>query len=252
MPEPTRKTMLWSEDQLREALGRTGYDVEDWRFLLANFVGSRSGFAFRPLRTDASWYTKHGYLTDAQIIGHLAHRWWIGSRARYDSRRKVFVTPFFTVDIDAGNDAAEQRRRYDAVLKALDVPTTAVFRSSESGGFHVYYHLDVLTDLWDLRTKSGAGAVANLLAANGIQERNGQVEVYPRGRYRSTGPQAALRLPFGLGCRLLKPETLAPWHADPREDLPALRAGFLGGGAVALVSSTDVILRGAAARQEAA
>jgi hypothetical protein len=251
MPEPTSKTTLWSEDQLRDALIRTGYDLEDWRFLLANFVGSRSGFAFRPLRTDASWYTKHGFLTDAQIIGHLANRYWVGTRSRFDSRRRVFITPLFAVDIDAGDDAADQRRRYEAVLKALDVEPTAVFRSSESGGFHLYFHLDGLTDLWHLRTKSGSGAVADLLGAHGIVEQNGHVEVYPRGRYRNTGPQPTLRLPFGLGCSLLNPETLEPRHADPHEDLPAVRSEFAAK-AVSLVSAVDLIGRAAATRREAA
>lgn len=244
-------TVLWSENQLLDVLRPTGYGLEDWRFLLTYFVGSRSGFAFRPLRADASWYTKHGFLTDAQIIGHLANRYWIGTRSRYDSRRKVFVTPLFAVDIDAGDDAADQRRRYDAVVKALAVAPTAVFRSSESGGFHLYFHLDAITDLWHLRARSGSGAVIDLLGAHGIEERNGQVEVYPRGRYRNTGPQPTLRLPFGLGSRLLDAETLEAKHGDPHDDLRALRVD-VASGRVRMVSAADIIRRAATHREDRA
>jgi hypothetical protein len=59
-----------------------------------------------------------------------------------------------------------------------------------------------------------------LLAAQGLVETPGRVEVYPRGQYKRRGPQSRIRLPFGRASMAVEPHTLDRLSlGGPRADL---------------------------------
>jgi hypothetical protein len=115
--------------------------------------------------------------------------------------------------------------RFDRVVEAFGAPTL-VFRSSNSGGLHVYWFLTEPIDLHRLRPPRNGGLLRALSAAHGEPETAGRVELFPRGRYHHYGLQTRLRLPFGAQSRLLDPTELLPLTTRPTHDLIHVRELF--------------------------
>lgn len=193
-----------------DRLSGLGLSEQQFRHFIDCFVGHR--YDFIRLSGKGHWYfDQRHYLTDGLLIAHLAGDTVLGTGCRYDKARMQLRTSFFVIDIDLNSKGlTDLFRRYDNVVAVLGFPSQ-LFRSSDSGGLHLYYHLENATSLHNLRSTGGrTGAVIQLLSAHGIVERDGILEVYPRGQSRQNGPQRRLRLPFGRGSRLLEPESLEP------------------------------------------
>jgi len=192
------------------------------------FVAHRFDFILRR-PSQPSWrMVRFRPLSARLLIAHLRGDLVLGVGCRWEpslGRKGRHCTDILVVDLDLGGPwtGVEQQwfvgprpdsawpdllRRYDALCGALGTPTL-LFKSSASGGLHAYYLLSESVELHDLREPAGdAGTIVELLAARGIPEANGSVEVYPRGQYRIRRTQNRIRLPFGMGSVMLDPFTL--------------------------------------------
>lgn len=96
-------------------------------------------------------------------------------------------TRFAVFDIDAGSKyhTAEELRKLTKGLETIRLIST-VYRSSESGGWHVYLFFEKWQDCTEVQRTLKAW-----LAANGYEIRNGILEVFPSGN--------GLRLPLQSG-----------------------------------------------------
>jgi len=207
-----------------QRLAAIGLSAGDLPFFRHHFVGHP--FEYITRSGDGDWQLiRNRPLSNACLVRHLEQRdYWVGTGCRWDSDRKRFVTDYLILDLDAGDDLLA---RYDTVRSVLALPSL-LFRSSRSGGLHAYWFLSAAVELHELRTMHGqGGAVMRLLAASGLHEADGRMEVYPRGHYRQYGVQNRVRLPFGSGSRLLDPHTLQPLTGGrPGEDLRLVRSMF--------------------------
>jgi hypothetical protein len=213
----------------RRCLARVGLRLRDFDCFITHFVGHRFDYIQRR-RTDKGWWLVRGWpLTNAMLLRHLKGERWIGTGSRWDptlGTKGRHVTSYVVLDLDYHGDRSEVLRqlanrgyvndpawrvvlkRYDLVSRALGTPSL-VLVSSDGGGLHCYYLLTHPVELHRLRELEATdGAVVRLLAAYGLPESAGVVEVYPRGQYKRRGPQNRLRLPFGRGSVALDPFTL--------------------------------------------
>jgi hypothetical protein len=228
-------------------LERMGVSADDFWWFVRHFVGHPFDYIEkRPALAEWRLISKRR-LTNASLIRHLRGDQVIGTGSRWDPTlgpKGRHVTPYVIIDLDLNGplddlvrDAElgqsqhvawqDLLRRYDAVVRALGHPSM-LLRSSESGGLHLYYLLPYPVELHALRDpESVDGAVVRLLAAQGVPEKSGRVEVYPRGQYRRRGPQNRVRLPFGLGSGALDPFTLDRLTSGgPLNDLRHLTASM--------------------------
>jgi hypothetical protein len=225
----------------KRQLAGMGLRIKDFSAFATCFVGHLFDFIQRR-PTDAHWQLiRKRPLTNALLLLHLRGRRWLGTGCRWDPTLGVkgrHASSYLILDLDYHGDwvqvgaqsAADGAvddpawrdllRRYDAVVRALGTPSI-VFRSSKTGGLHSYYLFTHVVELHRLRDPDGSrGAVMQLLAAEGLVETPGQVEVYPRGQYKRRGPQTRIRLPFGRGSLALDPDTMNRLTlGGPRADL---------------------------------
>jgi hypothetical protein len=218
--------------KLLAQLTKLGLVVEDFLFFVHLFVGHP--WCYTTKAPGATWKTiAKGRVTRELLLSHLEGTRWIGTGAR-KAKGGIARAHYFVIDLDLqpGQDGADDLYgRYTAVLRAVGRPTFAL-RSSTEGGLHLYYFLTHSVNLYQLRNPDATrGVVVRLLAAEGIEEAAGQVEIYPRNHTLSRGVSNRLRLPFGHGSRLLDPDTLEPFvggHA-PLDDLKLARKLVEGG-----------------------
>jgi hypothetical protein len=231
-------TFAWrplNENQTAQ-LAALGLHTSEYDFFRDHFVGHPFNYGHKPL--DKEWFSPNprSRITHALLIGHLAGRYHLGTycgRGALLNTDVRYVTDRFVIDLDAGGDERELLARHDAVMNALGVPTL-VSRSSSSGGLHLHYWLDEYVDLHRLRTPDGNGLVPRLLAASGLREASGQIEIYPQAHYRTLRSGNRLRLPFGSESRLLDARTLEPLTSGSGTsaqvtDLRFVRAGVESG-----------------------
>jgi hypothetical protein len=249
-PNPV-STFAWrplNEKQI-DQLAAIGLGISEYEFFRDHFVGHPFNYGHKPLGKE--WYSPkpQSRITHGLLIGHLEGRYHLST---YCARRALpnmdarYVTDRFVIDLDAGGDERELLARYDAVTKALGVPTL-VFRSSSSGGLHLHYWLDEQVDLHRLRTPEGEGLVPRLLAASGLQEAAGQIEIYPQASYRTLRSGNRLRLAFGAESRLLDPRALDPLTSPSAmsaqvADLKFIRSG-VASGEIEPISFSDLFER---------
>jgi hypothetical protein len=205
-----------------EDLARVGLDLDEYLFFVETFVGE----AWTYIAWDdakGNWETALDKpLRAPHVIDHLGGGTPIGTGARWDHEKKKFVTRLFAVDLDYNGDYSDLLARYDRTCSALERPSFVV-KSSDSGGFHLYYLLDQEVNLHQLRNADGtAGAVVRLLEQAGIPEQRG-IEVYPRGKYAIRGVQNRLRLPCGRGSCVLDGDSLLPMARPPLSGVANLR-----------------------------
>jgi hypothetical protein len=208
-------------------LVRLGLSPNDLGFFVERFVGHPWEFGSRRVGDgDGGWRLFSRYpLTARDLVRHLAGERWVATGARRDPKGSGHIASYFVADIDHTGDFADLFDRFDRVVAAFGRPTL-VFRSSESGGLHVYWFLTGPVDLHRLRPPHNGGLLRTLLAAHGLPEAGGRVELFPRGSYRRHGVQARLRLPFGAQCRLLDPEELVQVNGSAASDLLHVRELF--------------------------
>lgn len=213
-------------ERQEQRLARLELAVPDFLCFRRRFVGHP--FCYIRRWGEGPWYlAKDRPLSNELLISHLEGRdFWVGTGCRRDRKSKRFVTDHVVIDLDVHVGDMDLRARYDRVTRVLGRPSL-LFRSSRSGGYHLYYFLSQPVPLHRLRAPDGrGGAVMRLLAAAGLLEVPGSLEVYPRGHYRNGPTQNRVRLPFGAESRLLDPDSLLPSTAGPSPDLRLVRRQF--------------------------
>jgi hypothetical protein len=156
----------------------------------------RYGWIFRPL-SGGEWRTANESwaLTDSEILkaAACAHQeFYLG--ARVDK-----ATKFGVLDIDIGSKYhnAKQLGRIVDLLARAGIAETSLYRSSRSGGWHLYLFFDEQVSSRDLRDQ-----LVGLLQLSGFDIAKGILEVFPAPGNRS-GSNASmgngLRLPLQPG-----------------------------------------------------
>lgn len=210
-------------------LSRLRVPVDAFLFFRDLFIGDRFDFAVLNADRQRFRIVRDRPISSAELIRHLEGEIVCATGAAPVDRSIVgeslgtgHMTRWFVVDLDADamghHGAGTLFTRYDAVCAIFGVPHL-LHRSSDSGGLHLRYFLKHWTRLEDLRDPRGRGGTLNqLLHGHGLHEKPGSVEFYPRGKYQqSLGNR--LRLPFGVGSRLLDPYDHSPLSPGTLSDL---------------------------------
>jgi hypothetical protein len=219
LPAPTA-------DHLQQ-LAALDLTLEDFEAFKA-FVGHPFRYVTR-LRGSEDWVTAgdRRRLSNNQLIAHLRGDRWIGTAARkcpLPGKPAHHRTRYFVIDLDAGVDLDDRVYR---TIEAIGRPSS-VFRSSTSGGLHVWYFLSGPVDLFRLCNKQRTGgAVVELLANQGLHLEDGRVELYPSPSLRSAYGNR-LRAPFGAESRLLDPDNgfVPMTGGSPLDDLRYVTLAF--------------------------
>jgi hypothetical protein len=161
----------------------------------------RYGYIYKPL-SGGSWYSAEDKwkLPDSEILKAIAcahPKFFIGCRAGRASR-------FAVLDIDQ-KSRYHNKQSLDKLLQALSeagLPKSSLYRSSYSGGWHLYLFFEEPINSADLREQ-----LINLLTLNDFQVGKGQLEIFPHpGGEGSLG--LGLRLPMQPGFAWLDKKTL--------------------------------------------
>ncbi len=152
--------------------------------------------------TDGSWYSAHEKwkLTDSEILKAIAGahpKFILGCRAGKTTR-------FAVVDIDKGSKYHNQTSlaKLLQLLANAGLEANSLYRSSYSGGWHLYLFFEEPINSADLRKQ-----LLKLLALNDFLVTKGQLEIFPHPG--SNGSQGlGLRLPLQPGFAWLDKRTL--------------------------------------------
>ncbi|HEY9681897.1 MAG TPA: hypothetical protein V6C86_09985 [Oculatellaceae cyanobacterium] len=182
---------------------------------MAQFVElfHRYGYIYRPfngahwLSADECWK-----LTDTEILKAIscAHNKFIGTRSGKTTR-------FAVLDIDA-KSKYHNKSQLDRLLKVLTkagLGRCSLYRSSFSGGWHLYIFFDEQISSADLRKQ-----LVHLLSLSDFVVADGVLEVFPNPGNGSKGK--GLRLPLQPGWAWLDKRTLDIDHY--REEMSATKA----------------------------
>ncbi|MBS1993453.1 MAG: hypothetical protein JSS83_23220 [Cyanobacteria bacterium SZAS LIN-3] len=172
----------------------------------------RYGYIYRPFG-GAGWVSANEkwQLTDTEILKAIAcvhPKHFLGCRAGRASK-------FAVLDIDAGSRYHNlvSLKNIQGLLAQAGIAETNLYRSSESGGWHLYIFFDSLISSRDLRAQ-----LYQLFKLHGYEINKGTLEIFPHPGDRSLGQ--GLRLPLQEGWAWLNDETLAV-RADRSELTPA-------------------------------
>ncbi|NJL70494.1 MAG: hypothetical protein HC888_02195 [Candidatus Competibacteraceae bacterium] len=161
----------------------------------------RYGYIYKPL-SGGSWYSAEDKwkLPDSEILKAIAcahPKFFIGCRAGKSTR-------FAVLDIDQ-KSRYHNKQSLDKLLHALSeagLPKSSLYRSSYSGGWHLYLFFEEPINSADLRKQ-----LIKLLTLNDFQVGKGQLEIFPHpGGEGSLG--LGLRLPMQPGFAWLDKKTL--------------------------------------------
>lgn len=196
---------------------RQDHFPQGWQTCVAQFLElfHRYSFICKPL-TGGSWFSpdERWKLQDAEILKAVAcvhPRFFIGCRAGKTTR-------FAVLDIDQSS-RYHNKQSLDKLLKVLadaGLSKSSLYRSSFSGGWHLYLFFEEPINSANLRK-----LLVKLLTLNDFQLSKGQLELFPhRGEEGSLG--LGLRLPLQPGFAWLDKKTLEVEHE--RHDLTATQA----------------------------
>ena len=145
-------------------------------------------------------------LNKGLVAGHLAHHRYTVSTLRAWEDAGTLITNVLIIDLDQHGAGAPLSDRLAACLRAFGEPDL-MFRSSATGGLHLYYLLK------ECEVEHLVARAERLLAAEGVALVSGQVEIFP------SGPASYLRMPCGWGSSLLNPDDLSPITDDRNRQL---------------------------------
>jgi hypothetical protein len=162
----------------------------------------RYGYIFKPFSSD-SWLSvrdERWQLEEAEILKAIAcvhQKSFIGCRSGRSSR-------FAVLDIDAGSKyhCIDGLKGIQGLLAQAGIHETNLYRSSESGGWHLYIFFDAKISSRDLYNQ-----LNQLFKLSGYDVEKGSLEIFPNPGVNSVGQ--GLRLPLQLGWAWLNDETLA-------------------------------------------
>jgi hypothetical protein len=194
---------------------RAKYFPAGWEDYLALFLAlfHRYGYIYRPLN-DGNWSSANEQwkLSDTEIIKAIscAHSLYLGTRAGKTTRYAVL-----DIDIKSKYHNQAQLDRLLAVLSKAGLGRSSLYRSSFSGGWHLYIFFDEPISSADLRRE-----LVRLLTLNDFEVAKGTLEVFPHPGNASLG--MGLRLPLQAGWAWLDKRTLEIDHY--REEMSATKA----------------------------
>jgi hypothetical protein len=186
-----------------------------WEDAQAQFLGlfHRYAYIYRWLEGD-SWYSAkdNWKLTDTEILKAIAgvHQKFLGCRSGTNTR-------FAVLDIDA-KSRYHSKHQLDRLLKVLSkagLTRSSLYRSSYSGGWHLYIFFDEPINSKDLRTH-----LVKVLTLNNFEIAKGTLEVFPFRSDASLG--LGLRLPLQPGFAWLDKADLEVMYE--RAELSATKA----------------------------
>ncbi|MBX9692023.1 MAG: hypothetical protein K2Z81_06540, partial [Cyanobacteria bacterium] len=175
----------------------------------------RYNYIYRPIKSAGEWFTaRSGWqLRPSEIFKAIAceHKFFIGARAGATTRYAV-------IDIDK-NSPYHNLHSLTRLLHVLDnagLKFPKLYRSSHSGGWHIYIFFDSPVPTRELRT-----ALVRLFTTANYQVAKGQLEIFPNpGTDGTLG--FGIRLPLQIGFAWLDPRDLevvadraemSPWEA---------------------------------------
>jgi hypothetical protein len=175
----------------------------------------RYGYIYKPLN-GGSWLSaeEKWQLTDSEILKAIAcahQKFFIGTRSGRATR-------FAVLDIDAGSQyhTPLEVNRIRETLSDAGINQLVTYRSSSSGGWHLYIFFDQPVSARDLNRQ-----LTLILQLNNFDVQKGQLEVFPNpGQAASLGQ--GLRLPMQPGWAWLHPVTME--SEIERQDISALEA----------------------------
>lgn len=176
------------------------------------------GWIYKPLYSEGGWISANEKwaLTDSEILKAAAcvhPKYFLGARAGKATR-------FGVLDIDAGSkyhNVKQLGRILEALAKA-GISETSIYRSSDSGGWHVYLFFDEPISSRDLRTQ-----LVQLLRLSGFDIAKGTLEVFPApGDGRNSSIGNGLRLPLQPGFAWLNDDGLVIEERDSISPVEAL------------------------------
>ncbi len=181
-----------------------------------SFLGlfHRYGYIYKPV-TGGSWLSANDswQLTDTEILKAIAcahPKYILGCRAGRATR-------FAVIDIDAGS-RYHNKTELNRILQTLSqggLQHSVLYRSSDSGGWHLYLFFDEPVSSKDLRKQ-----LFELFRLSGYVISKGTLEIFPHPGDASAGQ--GLRLPLQPGWAWLNEETLAA--RDDRLELSPAKA----------------------------
>ncbi|MGH2506738.1 MAG: hypothetical protein ACRDHZ_04895 [Ktedonobacteraceae bacterium] len=187
---------------MQPRFAREQFFPKGWEFCLSQFLElfHRYGYIYRPFNSD-TWLSANEQwkLTDTEIIKAIscAHdKFCIGARAGKATRYAV-------LDIDA-KSKYHNKAQLDKLLNVLSragLSRSSLYRSSFSGGWHLYLFFDEPINSADLYRQLVA-----LLTLSDFKISKGQLEVFPNPGKASMG--MGLRLPLQHGWAWLDKKTL--------------------------------------------
>jgi hypothetical protein len=177
------------------------------------------GWIYKPLG-GGGWISANEKwaLTDSEILKAVAcvhPKHFLGARAGKATR-------FGVLDIDAGSkyhNVKQLGRILEALAKA-GISETSIYRSSDSGGWHIYLFFDEPISSRDLRAQ-----LVQLLRLSGFDIAKGTLEVFPApgdGRGGNSSIGNGLRLPLQPGFAWLNQDGLVIEERDSISPVEAL------------------------------
>ncbi|MBP7863803.1 hypothetical protein KA183_19110 [bacterium] len=176
----------------------------------------RYGYIYKPFEADG-WFSanEEWKLTDSEILKAAAcvhPKYFIGCRSGRASR-------FAVLDIDAGSKYhnAESLKLICSLLEKAGIVETNLYRSSESGGWHLYIFFDEPISSRDLRNQ-----LVQLFRLNDFEINKGTLEIFPNPGDGKCSIGQGLRLPLQRGFAWLNADTLVV--RDERDELSPYEA----------------------------
>lgn len=192
---------------------RKYYFPHGWEACLEEFLKlfHRYGYIYKPL-AGGSWLSANEkwQLSDTEILKAIAcvhSRFYLGCRSGR-------ATKFAVLDIDANSQYHNSKglKQIQQALGKAGIKKTVLYRSSHSGGWHLYLFFEELISCRDLRKQ-----LVTLFQLSDISIEKGTLEIFPSPGEGSVGH--GLRLPLQPGWAWLDNESLEIIH-DRSQMLP--------------------------------
>jgi len=176
----------------------------------------RNAYICRPLAGGGWFSAKEDWkLTDTEILKAIAcvhPKFYLGTRAGKASKYAV-------LDIDAGSKY-HNKEGYDKIVSLLEkagIEEHNLYRSSHSGGWHIYIFFDAPVSSRDLYRQ-----LQQLFTLHDFEVAKGQLEIFPNPGDKSLGQ--GLRLPLQPGFAWITPHSMVV--QEDREEISHEEALF--------------------------
>jgi hypothetical protein len=195
---------------------RKKFFPEGWEFCVSQFLSlfHRYGYIYKPI-TGGNWSSANETwkLDDSSILKAISlqnEKYYIGSRAGAKTQYAVL-----DIDTESKYHTKEELDRLLQTLTQAGLGRSSLYRSSFSGGWHLYIFFDE-----PIPSKSLYQQLVKLLKLCNFDVAKGTLEVFPHPGYASLG--MGLRLPLQAGFAWLDKKTLEVEYE--REELSATKA----------------------------